>query len=144
MKREVLKCFINPVLILLAPTKKRQTGRNLTKKNLFLYNHKIASLYEFKRPNLSVRWLAGDFLCRFFGFFRIFGLFLSSNILICISLDRFYAIVWPLEANAKGQLISEWIFGVFKSPKNKPKNWWISVLKSKKWCNQKDKGILSC
>ena len=33
MKREVLKCFINPVLILLAPTKKRQTGRNLTKKS---------------------------------------------------------------------------------------------------------------
>ena len=50
----------------------------------------------------TVRWLAGDILCRFFSFFRIFGLFLSSNILICISLDRCYAIVWPLHANSKG------------------------------------------
>ena len=36
----------------------------------------------------TVQWKAGDALCRFFAFFRIFGLFLSSNILICISLDR--------------------------------------------------------
>ena len=36
----------------------------------------------------TVMWHAGDFCCRFFSFFRIFGLFLSSNILVCISLDR--------------------------------------------------------
>jgi len=69
----------------------------------------------------TVRWLAGDFLCRFFGFFRIFGLFLSSNILICISLDRFYAIVWPLEANAKAArhvkilLWSAWIISILSA-----------------------------
>jgi hypothetical protein len=32
--------------------------------------------------------MAGDALCRILSFFRIFGLFLSSNILICISIDR--------------------------------------------------------
>ena len=36
----------------------------------------------------TVMWLAGDALCRILSFFRIFGLFLSSNILICISIDR--------------------------------------------------------
>ena len=36
----------------------------------------------------TVMWTAGDVLCRVFAFFKIFGLFLSGNILICISLDR--------------------------------------------------------
>ena len=36
----------------------------------------------------TVMWRAGDVLCRVFAFFKIFGLFLSGNILICISLDR--------------------------------------------------------
>eukprot|EP00095_Tigriopus_kingsejongensis_P011396 maker-scaffold68_size422247-snap-gene-2.13 protein:Tk11396 transcript:maker-scaffold68_size422247-snap-gene-2.13-mRNA-1 annotation:"adipokinetic hormone receptor isoform x3" len=36
----------------------------------------------------TVMWTAGDVMCRVFSFFRIFGLFLSSNVLICISLDR--------------------------------------------------------
>ena len=37
----------------------------------------------------TVMWHAGDFFCRFFSFFRIFGMFLSSNVLVCISLDRY-------------------------------------------------------
>jgi len=36
----------------------------------------------------TVRWLGGDLLCRLCSFFRIFGLFLSSNVVICISVDR--------------------------------------------------------
>ena len=37
----------------------------------------------------TVRWMGGDVLCRVMAFFRVFGLFLSSNILICISLNRY-------------------------------------------------------
>ena len=37
----------------------------------------------------TVMWTAGDVLCRVCAFFKIFGLFLSGNILICISLDRY-------------------------------------------------------
>ncbi len=37
----------------------------------------------------TVMWTAGDVLCRIFAFLRIFGLFLSGNILVCISLDRY-------------------------------------------------------
>ena len=36
----------------------------------------------------TVMWTAGDLLCRVFAFFRIFGLFLSGNVLICMSVDR--------------------------------------------------------
>lgn len=37
----------------------------------------------------TVEWTAGDAMCRIMMFFRTFGLYLSSFILVCISLDRF-------------------------------------------------------
>ena len=40
----------------------------------------------------TVMWTAGDVLCRVCAFFKIFGLFLSGNILICISLDRYTSV----------------------------------------------------
>lgn len=36
----------------------------------------------------TVSWMAGDVMCRLMAFFRTFGLYLSSFILICISVDR--------------------------------------------------------
>ena len=36
----------------------------------------------------TVQWIAGDMACRIFAFFRTFGLFLSSFVLVCISIDR--------------------------------------------------------
>lgn len=33
-------------------------------------------------------WLAGNFACKIFLVLRAFGLYLSSNVLVCISLDR--------------------------------------------------------
>ena len=50
----------------------------------------------------------------------------------------------PLITRPKGQLISEWLFGVFNFPKKHAKIWWISALESKNWSNQKDKGTLLC
>ena len=41
---------------------------------------------------ITVSWWAGDILCRVCSFFRIFGLFLSSNIVVCISIDRYVII----------------------------------------------------
>ncbi|XP_047029541.1 adipokinetic hormone/corazonin-related peptide receptor variant I-like [Helicoverpa zea] len=41
-------------------------------------------------------WLAGNLACKFFLVLRAFGLYLSSNVLVCISLDRFFAILYPL------------------------------------------------
>ncbi|CAD6184722.1 unnamed protein product [Caenorhabditis auriculariae] len=48
--------------------------------------------------NYTVAWNAGDLLCRLCKFFDVFGVGLSMNVLICISLDRFYSIFFPLYA----------------------------------------------
>lgn len=37
---------------------------------------------------VTVSWAAGDPMCRLMSFFRTFGLYLSSNVLVCISIDR--------------------------------------------------------
>ncbi|KAF7270171.1 adipokinetic hormone/corazonin-related peptide receptor variant I-like [Rhynchophorus ferrugineus] len=44
----------------------------------------------------TVQWLAGDFMCRIMSFFRTFGLYLSSFVMCCISIDRYYAVLKPL------------------------------------------------
>ncbi|KAL3998312.1 7 transmembrane receptor (rhodopsin family) protein [Acanthocheilonema viteae] len=52
--------------------------------------------------SITVAWWGGDFLCRMCKFFDNFGNSLAANMLICISLDRFYSIFSPLYTlNAK-------------------------------------------
>lgn len=38
---------------------------------------------------ITVSWKAGDLMCRIMSFLRTFGLYLSSFVLVCISLDRY-------------------------------------------------------
>jgi gonadotropin-releasing hormone receptor len=57
---------------------------------------------------VTTKWLAGNFACKLFLFLRAFGLYLSSNILVCISLDRYFAIIYPLklsDARRRGKLM---------------------------------------
>jgi gonadotropin-releasing hormone receptor len=49
---------------------------------------------------LTVQWYGGDLLCKVAQFFRAFGLYLSSMVIICISLDRFLVILFPLRVIA--------------------------------------------
>ncbi|XP_033218326.1 gonadotropin-releasing hormone II receptor [Belonocnema kinseyi] len=63
---------------------------------------------------ITVSWKAGDAMCRIMAFFRIFGLYLSSFILICISIDRYYAVLRPLQIvninrRSKIMLIGAWV-----------------------------------
>lgn len=44
----------------------------------------------------TVSWTAGNFMCHMMAFFRTFGLYLSSFVLVCISLDRYYAVLYPM------------------------------------------------
>jgi len=88
----------------------------------------------------TVYWAAGDVACRFYKFGSIFGLFLSSNILICISLDRFYAIVWPLSAgkaarNMKICLWAAWIFS-FLSAAPQIYIYWVATHPNYTWYTQ--------
>ncbi|CAH1121891.1 unnamed protein product [Ceutorhynchus assimilis] len=68
----------------------------------------------------TVQWLAGDVMCRIMSFFRIFGLYLSSFILCCISIDRYYAVLKPLhfvnlDRREKFMIISAWVGAVICS-----------------------------
>lgn len=45
---------------------------------------------------ITLSWPLGNAACKVVQFFRVFGLYLSSAMLICISLDRYNAIVKPL------------------------------------------------
>lgn len=67
----------------------------------------------------TVQWLAGDLMCRLMMFTRTFGLYLSSFVLICIAIDRYYAILKPLcltwEARARRALACAWVCAAFAS-----------------------------
>ena len=68
----------------------------------------------------TVAWKGGDLTCRILMFFRTFGLYLSSFILVTISLDRYFAIIHPLslnDANKRGRimLLFSWIFSFVAS-----------------------------
>ena len=48
---------------------------------------------------ITSEWIAGDIACRVLQAFRAFGPYLSSMILVCISLDRYFAVLHPLKVN---------------------------------------------
>lgn len=48
---------------------------------------------------LTTQWIAGNMACKFFLFLRAFGLYLSSNVLVCVSVDRYFAVLHPLRVN---------------------------------------------
>lgn len=59
----------------------------------------------------TVSWQAGDLACRICMFFRAFGFYLSSFLLVTISLDRYISIVHPLTSyNAKNR--TRWMIGM--------------------------------
>ncbi|XP_060072133.1 adipokinetic hormone/corazonin-related peptide receptor variant I-like [Ylistrum balloti] len=70
--------------------------------------------------HITVAWTAGDLTCRILMFFRAFGLYLSSFILVTISLDRYFAILHPLSLNdadkrGKIMLTLAWSFSLVAS-----------------------------
>ena len=70
--------------------------------------------------HVTVAWKAGGFGCRFFMFFRTFGFYLSSFILIAISLDRLIAIKHPMSLSDAGRrgrimLLLAWLLSAVAS-----------------------------
>nr|XP_024215229.1 gonadotropin-releasing hormone II receptor-like [Halyomorpha halys] len=64
---------------------------------------------------ITIQWLAGNIACKFLLFLRAFGLYLSSNVLVCVSVDRYFAILHPLRVNdarrrGKVMLLIAWVF----------------------------------
>lgn len=48
---------------------------------------------------ITTQWLAGNSACKILLFLRAFGLYSSSLVLVCISLDRYFAILHPLRVS---------------------------------------------
>lgn len=62
-----------------------------------------------------MQWLAGNFACKVFLFLRAFGLYLSSNVLVCVSLDRYFAVLHPLRVNdarRRGKIMLAFAWGM--------------------------------
>ncbi|XP_024936124.1 gonadotropin-releasing hormone II receptor isoform X2 [Cephus cinctus] len=69
---------------------------------------------------VTVSWKAGDAACRIMAFFRVFGLYLSSFVLVCISIDRYFAVLRPLQLTdvdrrGKVMLTLAWTGSIFCS-----------------------------
>ena len=82
---------------------------------------------------MTVSWWAGDFVCRMCSFFRIFGLFLSSNVVVCISVDR-WVLCLPLSDLlfcGYFSVIIEVIFGVNLEFDIFLSNWILMKLRKK-------------
>jgi gonadotropin-releasing hormone receptor len=68
----------------------------------------------------TTQWLAGNAACKVLLFLRAFGLYLSSMVLVCVSLDRYFAILYPLRVNdarrrGKLMLTAAWLVSIICS-----------------------------
>jgi hypothetical protein len=71
---------------------------------------------------ITIQWYGGNVMCKLCQFLRAFGLYLSSMVVICVSVDRFFAILYPFKTiegrqRVKIMLWMAWIAaGVFAVP----------------------------
>jgi hypothetical protein len=66
---------------------------------------------------ITIQWYGGDLLCKLCQFFRAFGLYLSSMVVICVSVDRYFAIIYPMKLvgavnRVNVTLACSWVFAV--------------------------------
>ncbi|CAN7947247.1 unnamed protein product, partial [Ixodes hexagonus] len=48
---------------------------------------------------ITVQWTAGNVMCKLMQMLRAFGPYLSSMVLVCISVDRYFAVLHPLKVH---------------------------------------------
>lgn len=46
----------------------------------------------------TVQWTAGDFACKSFKFLQMFSLYLSTNVMVLIGVDRWVAVKYPMKS----------------------------------------------
>lgn len=72
---------------------------------------------------ITVRWHGGQLACKVVQLMRIFGLYLTSMVVICITVDRFFAFVFPLSVLKSKErnrhlLISAYVISIISSVPN--------------------------
>jgi gonadotropin-releasing hormone receptor len=104
------------IILLFTKNKKSQTRIN------YLITHLAAADLLVTLFNLpleigwrsTIAWRGGAFGCKFLQYLRVFTLYLSSNVLIVVSMDRYFAIMHPIRRFAARKwsskmLIIAWI-----------------------------------
>ena len=70
----------------------------------------------------TVQWMAGNIMCKLVKWLQVFGLYLSTYILVIIAIDRAYAILDPMSRNkaprrVRLMIITAWaLSAVFSAP----------------------------
>ncbi|XP_068214816.1 adipokinetic hormone/corazonin-related peptide receptor variant I-like isoform X5 [Palaemon carinicauda] len=49
--------------------------------------------------HITIEWVFGNVGCKVYKFLSAFGFYMSSMVLVCISLDRYFAVLHPLKVN---------------------------------------------
>ncbi|XP_063241801.1 adipokinetic hormone/corazonin-related peptide receptor variant I-like [Bacillus rossius redtenbacheri] len=68
--------------------------------------------------NYTVSWRAGPVACHIMAFFRVFGFYLSSAVLVCITVDRYFAVLKPMSLktqSARRMLAAAWTTSIVSS-----------------------------
>ncbi|KAL1403086.1 hypothetical protein pipiens_005815 [Culex pipiens pipiens] len=82
---------------------------------------------------ITVQWHAGNVACKVFLFMRAFCLYLSSNVLVCVSLDRCFAVIYPLRVSAarkRGKIMlgGAWFIAFANAlPQNRHRLWEFQI-----------------
>ncbi|GIY94444.1 gonadotropin-releasing hormone II receptor [Caerostris extrusa] len=69
---------------------------------------------------INVQWKAGNAACKIMFYMRTFGPYLSSTLVACISLDKYFAIVYPMKfinarRRSKIMLGAAWVISIICS-----------------------------
>lgn len=93
--------------------------------SLHLNTSDLMILFFFAFPKVcwlfTYQWLGGDFLCRLVKFAQVLSFSLSSNIIVCIGLDRLMSLLEPLQIRAtaswkcKRMLTVAWVLALIIS-----------------------------
>lgn len=120
----VISSIANLILMFIL-VKKR--GKETSRINRFMFHLNVADLIiTFVTIPLEIGWKStvdwriGDLGCKFFQFCRPFGIYLTSFIIIALSIDRYFAIVYPLKIKYVHQrtrilIYSSWILSIICS-----------------------------
>jgi len=89
------------------------------RKYLKIWKHLFIDFQEIIHAS-TVQWLGPDWLCRVTRYMDVFGIYVSSNVLISMSIDRFFAIVKPMsyfkaKSRVKHMLLVAWLLAALSS-----------------------------
>ncbi|XP_050409422.1 trissin receptor-like [Patella vulgata] len=114
-----LMALIGNVLVIMIVL---QSKKMRTTTNLYIVNLAIADLFMASFPmwivvvdDVTNTWVLGEFLCKFNAFLQVTAMCASTFTLLVIAGDRFFAIIYPLNARVTQRKVSVMVIGIWLS-----------------------------